>query len=171
MREVELELMRRARLFLQEGVDDIRTHLAEHSDEQLPALVVVCDEPPAAQAGVIEALGEQAVDLGAAVLTSGATQSSARLAVHVGASIELETDLPLPTVLEPLSLDASARREAIEVIRDAYPTEPEEDHGTSIETLAGAPPPVTVRRDSSSTRRQGSSGSVLPVSLRHQRRK
>jgi len=146
MRDVELELMRRARLFLQEDVDDIRTHVAEHSDEQLPALVVVCDEPPAAQAGVIEALGEQAVDLGAAVLTSGTTQSSANLAVHVGASIELETDLPLPTVLEPLSLDVSARREAIEVIRDAYPTEPEEDHGRSIETVEpDAPPPVTVR--------------------------
>jgi hypothetical protein len=146
MRDVELELMRRARLCLQEGVDDIWTHLAEHSDEQLPALVVVCDEPAAAQAGVIQALGEQVVDLGAAVLTSGATQSSARLAVHVGASIELETDLPLPTVLEPLSLDVSARREAIEVIRDAYPTEPEEDHGSSIETVeSDAPPPVAVR--------------------------
>jgi DNA-binding SARP family transcriptional activator len=146
MRKVELELMRRARLFLQEGVDDIWTHLAEHSDEQLPALVVVCDEPPTALAGVIEALGEQAVDLGAAVLTSGATQSSASLAVHVGASIELETDLPLPSVLEPLSLDVSARREAIEVIRDAYPTKPEEDHGTSIETVESeAPPPVAVR--------------------------
>ncbi|MDP9300836.1 MAG: LysM peptidoglycan-binding domain-containing protein [Actinomycetota bacterium] len=146
MRKVELELMRRARLFLQEGVDDIWTHLAEHSDEQLPALVVVCDEPPTALAGVIEALGEQAVDLGAAVLTSGATRSSAGVVVHVGASIELETDLPLPSVLEPLSLDVSARREAIEVIRDAYPTEPEEDHGTSIETVESeAPPPVAVR--------------------------
>jgi two-component SAPR family response regulator len=146
MREVELELTRRARLFLQEGVDDIRTHLAEHSDEQLPVLVVVCDEPPAAQAGVIEALGEQAVDLGAAVLISGATQSSASLAVHVGASIELETDLPLPTVLEPLALDLSAQQEAIEVIRDAYPTEPEEEHGGAIETVEpDAPPPVTVR--------------------------
>ncbi len=146
MRKVELELMRRARLFLQEGVDDIWTHLAEHSDEQLPALVVVCDEPPTALAGVIEALGEQAVDLGAAVLTSGANRSSAGVVAHVGASIELETDLLLPSVLEPLSLDVSARREAIEVIRDAYPTEPEEDHGTSIETVESeAPPPVAVR--------------------------
>lgn len=144
-REVELELMRRARLFLQEGVDDIRAHLAEHSDEQLPALVVVCDEPPAAQAGVIEALGEQAVDLGAAVLTSGSTQRSARLAVRVGASIELETDLPLPTVLEPLALDVSARQEAIEVIRDAYPIEPEEGHGRSIEAVESDTPPVPVR--------------------------
>jgi DNA-binding SARP family transcriptional activator len=144
MRDVELELMRRARLFLQEGVEDIWTHLAEHSDEQLPALVVVCGEPPAAQAGAIEALGEQAVDLGAAVLTSGATQSSARLAVHVGASIELETDLPLPTVLEQLSLDVSARRQAVEVIRDAYPTEPEEEHGGAIEAVESDSPPETV---------------------------
>jgi DNA-binding SARP family transcriptional activator len=146
IRDVELELMRRARLLLHEGVDDIWTHLVEHSDEQLPALVVVCDEPPAAQAGVIEALGEQAVDLGAAVLTSGTAQRSANLAVHVGASIEVETDLPLPTVLEPLSLDVSARREAIKVIRDAYPTEPEEEHGKSIQTVElDAPPRVTVR--------------------------
>jgi two-component SAPR family response regulator/LysM repeat protein len=146
MREVELELMRRARLFLQEGVDDIRAHLAEHSDEQLPALLVVCDEPPAAQAGVIEPLGEQAANLGGGVLTSGASVSATRLVVHIGSSIELETDIPLPTVLKPLSLDASAQREAIEVIREAYPAEPDGASGRSVETVeSDAPPPATVR--------------------------
>jgi hypothetical protein len=39
LREVELELIRRARLFLREGVEDLHGHLAEHSDEQLPALL------------------------------------------------------------------------------------------------------------------------------------
>jgi DNA-binding SARP family transcriptional activator len=146
MREVELELMRRARLFLREGVDDIQVHLGAHSDEQLPALIIVCDEPPEAQAGVIEAFGEQAANLGTAVLTSGATQSSARLAVHVGPSIELETDIPLPAVLEPFLFDTSAQQEAIEVIREAYPAEPDEALGKSVETVeSDAPPAISVR--------------------------
>ena len=126
MREVELELMRRARLFLQEGVIDIRAHLAEHSDEQLPALIVVCDEPPPTQVGVFDALGQQADNLGVALLTSGAVPNAAELVVRVGTSIDLETDLPLPTHLEPLSLDVSAQEEAIDVIRAAYPVQLDE---------------------------------------------
>jgi DNA-binding SARP family transcriptional activator/LysM repeat protein len=146
MRDVELELMRRARLFLQEGIDDIRAHLAEHSDEQLAALVVVCEESPPTQAGVIEALGQRASNFGAGVLASGATPGAAKLVVHVGSSIELETDIPLPSVLEPLSLDASAQQEAIEVIREAYPAEPDEAPESSVETIESyAPPPVSVR--------------------------
>jgi DNA-binding SARP family transcriptional activator len=146
MRDVELELLRRARLFLQEGVDDISAHLAEHSDEQLPALIVVCDEPPQTLAGVIEAIGQQGASVGAAVLTGRAAPNTGRLVVHVGASIKLESDLPLPILLEPLSLDASAQQEAIEVIRAAYPAEPDEASGRSVETVeSDAPPPVTVR--------------------------
>jgi len=146
MRDVELELMRRARLFLQEGVDDIGGHLAEHSDEQLAALVVVCEESPPTQAGVIEALGQRAPNFGAGVLASGATTGAGRLVVHVGPSIELETDIPLPTALEPLSLDASAQQEAIEVIREAYPAEPDEASEGFVETVESyAPPPVMVR--------------------------
>lgn len=122
LREVELELIRRARLFLQEGVEDVRGHLADHSDERLPALlVVVCEEPPPALRDVIEALGRQAPTLGAAVLTLGWAPRGAGLLARVGPPLELETELPCPKVLEPFLLDASAEREAIEIIRGAYP--------------------------------------------------
>jgi two-component SAPR family response regulator len=123
LREIELELMRRARLFVQEGVEDIWTHLAERSDEQLPAAIVVCKDPQATGIGTIDALGQQAAKLGVAVLTSGATAGTPRLAVRVDRSIELETDLPLPSSLEPLSLDEPAQEEAISVIVEAYPSE------------------------------------------------
>lgn len=43
LREVELGLIRRARLSLREGVEAVRGHLAEHSDERLRALLIVCD--------------------------------------------------------------------------------------------------------------------------------
>jgi two-component SAPR family response regulator len=135
MREVELELMRRARLFLLEGVIDIRAHLAEHSDEQLPALIVICDEPPPTQVGLVDALGQQADNLGVALLTSGAVPNTAGRVVRVGTSIDLETDLPLPTHLEPLSLDVSAQEEAIDVIRAAYPVQPDEGTEESFDTI------------------------------------
>jgi two-component SAPR family response regulator len=122
-REIELELMRRARLFVHEGVDDISGHLAEHSDEQLPAIVVMCDQPPATQIGMLDALGQQATKLGAAVLTSGTATTSAGMTVRVGKEIQLESELPLPSPLEPLSLDASALKDAIEVVLEAYPFE------------------------------------------------
>lgn len=121
IREVELELIRRARLFMQEGADDIDDHLADHSDEQLPALLIVCEEPPAVLGRVIEALGRQASTLGAAVFALGWAPEGTALRARVGSSIELETDLPCPKVLEPFVLDASAEQEAIEVIREAYP--------------------------------------------------
>lgn len=127
LRELELELIRRARLFLQEGVEDIRGHLADHSDERLPAPLAVCEEPPAALAGLIEALGRQAPSLGAAILTVGWAPPSAGLLARADRPMELEADLPCPKVLEPFLLDASVGREAIEIIREAYPPESVED--------------------------------------------
>jgi hypothetical protein len=111
--------MRRARLFAQEGVDHVSGHLAEHSDEQLPAVVIVCDEPPATQIGMLDALGQQAAKLGAAVLTSGTAITSATMTVRVEQTIQLKSELPVPGPLQPFSLDASALKEAIEVILEA----------------------------------------------------
>jgi len=130
LREVELELIRRARLFMQEGAEDIGHHLADHSDERLLALLVVCEEPPAVLGGVIEALGRQASMLGAAVIALGWAPQGTELLARVGSSIELETDLPFPKVLEPFVLDASAEQEATEVIREAYPPEFGEEAAT-----------------------------------------
>lgn len=152
IREVELELMRRARLFLQEGVIDIRAHLAEHSDEQLPALIVVCDEQSPTQVGVFDALGQQADNLGVALLTSGAVPNAAGLVVRVGTSIDLETDLPLPTHLEPLSLDVSAQEEAIDVIRAAYPVQPDEAAEESFDAIESNELPPTTGRAVTSSR-------------------
>jgi DNA-binding SARP family transcriptional activator len=152
LREVELELMRRAHLFLQEGVIDIRAHLAEHSDEQLPALIVVSDEPLPTQAGVVDALGQQADNLGVALLTSGAMPNTAGLVVRVGTSIDLETDLPLPNHLEPLSLDVSTQEEAIDVILAAYPVQPDEGAEESFDAIESNELPPTTGRAVTSSR-------------------
>jgi DNA-binding SARP family transcriptional activator len=148
LREVELELIRRARLFMQEGAKDIDDHLADHSDEQLPALLLVCEEPPAVLGGVIEALGRQASTLGAAVFAMGWAPEGTALLARVGSSIELGTDLPCPKVLEPFVLDASAEQEAIEVIREAYPPEPRAERAAEEPWEAAgefqAPAPIQV---------------------------
>jgi DNA-binding SARP family transcriptional activator len=144
LREVELELIRRARLFLREGVEDIRGHLAKHSDEQLPALLVVCEEPPAVLRGQMEALAQQSPTLGAAVVALGWTLGGDGLRARVGASVQLDTDLPFPKILEPFLLDDRAQQDAIEVIREAYPSEPGQELvlGESIETVEEVPTPT-----------------------------
>ncbi|HEX6580013.1 MAG TPA: hypothetical protein VF195_03995 [Actinomycetota bacterium] len=136
IREIELELMRRARHFVEEGVDDVRAHLAEHSDEQLPAIILLFEEPLATEIGMIDALGQQAAKLGAAVLTSGSATGAARLVVRADRSLKLETDLPLPSSLEPLALDDPTQQEAVEVIREAYPSEPAEPLEEPSEAVA-----------------------------------
>lgn len=146
IREIELELMRRARLFEQEGVDDVHAHLAERSDERLPAIILVCEEPPSTESGMIDALGEQAAKLGAAVLMSGSRTSATGLAVRADGLIELETELPVPTSLEPFSFDPSAEQEAIEVIVEAHPSEPPEPiEGEPSEADLLEPPRVSVQ--------------------------
>ncbi len=121
LRELELEFVRRARLFLQEGAQDIGDHLAEHSDERLPAILVVCEEPPSALAGPIEALARQASALGAGVLALGWRLPGVELHARADRTVELETDIPLPRPLELFGLDEAAMGEAIDIIREAYP--------------------------------------------------
>jgi DNA-binding SARP family transcriptional activator/LysM repeat protein len=147
LRELELEFVRRARLFLQEGAQDIRDHLAEHSDERLPAILVVCEEPPSALAGTIEALARQASALGAAVLALGWRLPGAELHARAGQTVELETDIPLPRPLEPFKLGEDAMGEAIDIIREAYPTDAaSESEGAEAakDPEASAPMPVQV---------------------------
>ncbi len=142
IRELQLEFVRRARLFLEEGVEDIRGHLAEHSDERLPALLVVCEEPPPALRGLVEAMGQEAPTLGAAVLTLGWAPQGTRLLARVGPSMEVETDLPCPKVLDLFLLDAPAEEQTIEAIRNAYPPESEESTiDEPVETVRDAQPP------------------------------
>jgi DNA-binding SARP family transcriptional activator len=140
LRELELELVRRSRVFMQEGVEDFRGHLATHSDERLPALLVVCEEPPPALRGLLEALAKQAPTLGAAMVTLEWALPGTDLLARVGPTVELETDLPLPKVLEPFLLDDPAEQEAIEVIRDAYPNDTGEE--VTLEEQVDATPEV-----------------------------
>lgn len=126
LREIELEFLRRARLFLEEGVEEIGGHLAHHSDERLPALLVVAGEPPAALRGIVEALGREGSPLGGALLAVGWTPPGSRLHIRAGASLEVESELPSPKVLKPFVLDARAEEQAIEVIREAFSAETED---------------------------------------------
>jgi DNA-binding SARP family transcriptional activator len=137
VREIQLELTRRARLFLEEGVEEIGGHLAHHSDERLPALVVVALEPPPAMRGLVEALSREAPSLGAAILAVGWTPQHTSLRVHASRALELHADFPSPKLLEPFVLDAAAEQQAIDVIREAFPRETEQRY-LSEPTEAGS---------------------------------
>jgi DNA-binding SARP family transcriptional activator len=139
LRDIQLELIRRARLFLEEGVEEISSHLAHHSDERLPALLVVALEPPPALRGIVQAAGQEAPGLGAAVLAVGWTPQDSSLEIRAGQALEMLTALQCPKVLEPFVLDALAEEQAIDVIREAFPLKTEEQ-GSSEPTEAPADP-------------------------------
>jgi DNA-binding SARP family transcriptional activator len=168
LREIQFELLRRARLFLEEGVEEIGGHLADHADERLPALLVVTPEPPPTLRGLVEALGREGSPLGAAMLAVGWTPPSSRLQVRAGATLEVEAEIPCPKVLNPFVLDARAEEQAIEVILQAFPAEPEdEDASVHIETAPEVGTPTVSTPVAGSTQSlppaSGSSARVLPT--------
>lgn len=123
LREVQAEFVRRARLFLQEGVEDLSAHLAQHPDERFPLLLVVAGKPPNALRGLVEGLAREAPRLGAALIGVGWKPAAASLSAHADSESDLRTDLPGAGELRPLLLPMEAAQEAIEVIARAYPQE------------------------------------------------
>lgn len=149
LRDMQAELLRRARLFLEEGLEDIWAHLAHHPDERLPALLLVAGEPPTVLRGLVEAVAQQASSLGAALLGIGWEPASSRLSVHVPSDLDLRTDLPGSEPMQPLLLEAEDAQEAIEIIRQAHPSGEEDAEEPPAEpaekqSLASATP----RKDS-----------------------
>lgn len=139
--ELQAELLRRARLFFDEGVEDVWGHLAAHPDEQLPILMVVAAEPPSALRGVVEALGREGPSLGAGLLALDWRPAHSLVHVEVGSLSELDllSDLPCPRRLLPLVLDDDAAAQAVDVLLRAFPkaveAEPESEEASEPEAL------------------------------------
>jgi DNA-binding SARP family transcriptional activator len=123
LRETQAELLRRARLFFEEGLQDVWGHVAAHSDERLPALLVVAAEPPSSLRGVVEGFGREGPRMGAGLvpLRWRPTHSDVHAEVASLSDLDLVTDLPLPRQLSPLVLDDDSAAQAIEVLLRAYP--------------------------------------------------
>lgn len=120
LRELQEEFVRRARLFVVEGIEDIWAHLATRPDERIPAVVIIAAEPPSALKPLIEALRSQAPPLGAVLIAVGWRPEGTRLHALVDDSFEIETDLPCPRTLGPLLIAIESVAQAIDVIRDAH---------------------------------------------------
>jgi DNA-binding SARP family transcriptional activator len=123
IREVQAELLRRARLFLEEGVEDIWAHLAHHPDDRLPGLLLVVGDPPAPLRGSAEGVAQQASSLGVALLGIGWEPAGSRLSAELRTDTDLRTNLPGFEQLQPLLLGQGDAEEAIEIIQRAYPSQ------------------------------------------------
>jgi hypothetical protein len=71
--------------------------------------------------------------------------SRARTVREHGKAIELESELPVPGRLQPFSFDASALKEAIDMILGAYPSEPAEMGEPPVGVEIDEPPRASVR--------------------------
>jgi DNA-binding SARP family transcriptional activator len=147
LREIQAELLRRARLFFDEGVEDVWGHLAAHPDERLPGLVVVAAEPPGALRGVVEAFGLEGPTFGAGLLPLGWRPAHSVMHAEVRSPSELDllSDLPCPRRVLPLVLDDDATAQAVDVLLRAFPkaqgAEPESEPSSPEALLVKAPVP------------------------------
>lgn len=121
LRELQSEFVRRSRLFLENGVDDVWDHLAQYPEERLPALLIVAAEPPPALRGVVEALAQEGSQVGAGFIALGWETLGSRLVASADSEEELQTNLPGNGVLRPLLLTHTVASESIETIQRAHP--------------------------------------------------
>lgn len=147
--ELQTELLRRARVLLDEDSNDVWTLQSVHPEEPMPALVIVATEPPAALRGTLDALAAQAPALGGALISSGWASGHARIHVVLEQDLTLDTHLPLPKRLDPFVLDESSIQEAVRLIRSAHPEQepasqehPTEETSPTIEVLEAESTPL-----------------------------
>ncbi|MCA1840132.1 MAG: LysM peptidoglycan-binding domain-containing protein, partial [Actinobacteria bacterium] len=120
LQDLQAEFIRRARIFQQEGLEDIWAHLARHDDEQLEALLIIMSVPPPALRPVIEALAVEAPRFACSLVTVGWALRASRLEVDAGTDeLNIRSDLGLPRCAQPLVLNVDAVKEAIELINAA----------------------------------------------------
>lgn len=137
LRELQVEFLRRARLFAEEGVETIREHMSRHDDDRLPQLLVVASAPPIAMRGLVESVGRDGSRFGAGFIALGWQPSTYRLSIDLDeSSVRLSSVLPLPGRLVPMLLDGERAHQALDLVRAAW-TEPPPEEGEADSASPG----------------------------------
>lgn len=131
LKDIQGELVARARAFLLEGVEDIWSHLAQDPDDFLHSLLIVSTEPPPALKGTVDAIASQASTLGGGLVAVGWKPQTFTSAVEVrGNSISVPNAASgVPSKMRAFRLEPEDAVQAVEVINAARPRawEPEEE--------------------------------------------
>jgi DNA-binding SARP family transcriptional activator len=121
LRDLQGEFLRRARLFAEEGVEDVFEHDELESDDRLQKIVVVAQAPSTQLRGVIEALGREGRRFGCVLIAVGWDVESPDVRLTVGESdLQVASSLPIPKLLRPLLLDETHAAEALNVVTAAW---------------------------------------------------
>lgn len=122
IRDIQVELLSRARAFLNEDVEDLWSHYAKDPDEVVPAIVVVATEPPPAFRAALEAVATQAAKLGGALVTVGWRPDFAAFAVDASSELTVESLVPgIPPKLLPFRVEPGDVKLAVDIINAARP--------------------------------------------------
>lgn len=122
IRDIQVELLSRARAFLNENVEDLWSHYAKDPDEVVPAIVVVATEPPPAFRAAVEAVATQAAKLGGALVTVGWRPDFAAFAVDASSELTVESLVPgIPPKLHPFSVEPGDVKLAVDIVNAARP--------------------------------------------------
>lgn len=147
IRDIQIELLARARAFLNKDVEDLWAHYAKDPDEVVPAIVVVATEPPPAFRAAVEAVALQASKLGGALVTVGWRPEFATFAVGASSELTVESLLPgIPLRLRPFQVEPGDVKLAVDIINAARPAA--WDSSTEEEPDSPASPPSQPEEDS-----------------------
>lgn len=119
LQELQAEFLRRARLLSDEDAEDIWGHLADHSDEPMPGVVILSTEPPVALRGFVEGVAREACELGGALLAIGWAPSGPSIRASVDGGCRIESRLPARADFEAFLLGPEEAVQAVHVLRGA----------------------------------------------------
>ena len=140
IRELQAELLRRARLFAEECVEDIFEHEERHPDDRLSRIILVANQPPAGMRALVESVGREGLRFGASLLALGWAAEEPGLTVQTETeSVRFETQVPIPTRLTPLRLDDQRAIQAAELIKSSWEEEAEDVETVDSPVLVHAP--------------------------------
>lgn len=122
LREIQSDLVARARGFMLQGVEDLWSHLAGDPDEYLPGLLIVATEPPTVLKGTVEAIASQASSLGGGLIAVDWVPQVSLTAELVRDSLRVRNG---PSVLDhkmrSFRLEPEDAGQALEIINSARP--------------------------------------------------
>lgn len=122
LHKIQADMLRRARLFAEEDVDNIWDYSARCFEDRIPSVLIVATEPIPAMVGVIEAVASQAAPLGCAFVATGWKPHPLSFAVEVDSKIVVKSSVPeVPEKLRPFELGSEQIDQMVEIINSARP--------------------------------------------------
>jgi DNA-binding SARP family transcriptional activator len=122
LQRIQAEMLRRARLLMNERVDDLWSYCAADREEPLHVVLIVMTQPPQVMIGIAEAISAQGMRLGVGVIALGWIPAPISIALEADRKVHIKAPLPgIPELLLPFHLSPGEISQAVAIINSARP--------------------------------------------------